>query len=132
MYELQAWVTGHYTKGQPKAWRTVARDEDLERLKGMIPGWSDMVFRIIEVRIPQRTPRKDLANKGVGERLNKILKEKGITPFQAAVRCDVYPSKIYGYLKGTFRPRKSTVEKIAKGLGISVEDLTGETYDWRS
>lgn len=126
MYELQARVTSHYTKGQPKAWRTVAQDRNISVLQRMIPPQEKEIFRIVEVRIPERQPRKDIVKNGFHERLRAILNEQGLTGFNAAFKCDIPPQKMYAYLKGIYRPRISTAEKIALGLCVPLEYLVGE------
>lgn len=59
----------------------------------------------------------------IGERLEKILKDRGINGSSASKLCGVPAPRIYNLINGTTtNPETETVKKIAKGLGID------ETY----
>ena len=129
MYELQVKVTSHYIKGQPKKWRTIAVNEDPDFLAQMIPKQNKDIFRIVEVRVPEKKPQNNMVKKGFGERLKKVLFEKGLSGYKAADDCGISQTRMYAYLTGVNRPRIFNAEKIAKGLGVSLEYLAGGEND---
>jgi transcriptional regulator with XRE-family HTH domain len=54
----------------------------------------------------------------LGERLNKLRKEKGITKYRLALELDVPPSAVRSWINYNINPRESTIEKLAKYFGV--------------
>ena len=59
----------------------------------------------------------------VGERIRKIRKEEGLSLELFALRCDMNAAYIGHIERGVQNPSLNTLERICKGLDISVEDL---------
>lgn len=58
-----------------------------------------------------------------GYRLRKILAQKGLTQTELGDRIDAVQSDISEYVRGTRIPNFYTVDRIAKALDISVDEL---------
>ena len=60
----------------------------------------------------------------IGVNLKTLREERGLPVRELARRCDVNPSVISRIENGkTLSPRVDTVELLASGLGVEVEDL---------
>ena len=59
----------------------------------------------------------------VGERIRKICKEEGLSLELFALRCDMNAAYVGHIERGVQNPTLNTLERICKGLDISVEDL---------
>ena len=59
----------------------------------------------------------------VGERIRRIRKEEGLSLELFALRCDMNAAYIGHIERGVQNPTLNTLERICKGLDISVEDL---------
>ena len=59
----------------------------------------------------------------VGERIRKIRKEEGSSLELFALRCDMNAAYVGHIERGVQNPTLNTLERICKGLDISVEDL---------
>ena len=59
----------------------------------------------------------------VGERIRKIRKEEGLSLELFALRCDMNVAYVGHIERGVQNPTLNTLERICKGLDISVEDL---------
>ena len=59
----------------------------------------------------------------VGERIRKIRKEEGLSLELFAQRCDMNAAYIGHIERGIQNPTLNTLERICKGLDISVEEL---------
>jgi len=59
----------------------------------------------------------------VGERIRKIRKEEGLSLELFALRCDMNAAYIGHIERGVQNPTLNTLERICKGLDISVEEL---------
>lgn len=59
----------------------------------------------------------------VGERIRKIRKEEGLSLEHFALRCDMNAAYVGHIERGVQNPTLNTLERICKGLDISVEDL---------
>ena len=59
----------------------------------------------------------------VGERIRKIRKEEGLSLKLFALRCDMNAAYVGHIERGVQNPTLNTLERICKGLDISVEDL---------
>ena len=59
----------------------------------------------------------------VGERIRKIRKEEGLSLKLFALRCDMNAAYVGHIERGIQNPTLNTLERICKGLDISVEDL---------
>ena len=59
----------------------------------------------------------------VGERIRKIRKEDGLSLKLFALRCDMNAAYVGHIERGVQNPTLNTLERICKGLDISVEDL---------
>ena len=60
-------------------------------------------------------------------RLKELLKEKGITGKEMALRVDVTEASISNLVKGDSIPRKDLLLKIAEVLDVDVRDLFNST-----
>ena len=63
----------------------------------------------------------------VGERIRKIRKEEGLSLKLFALRCDMNAAYVGHIERGIQNPTLNTLERICKGLDISVEDLFIDT-----
>ena len=63
----------------------------------------------------------------VGERIRKIRKEEGLSLELFALRCDMNAAYVGHIERGIQNPTLNTLERICKGLDISVEDLFIDT-----
>ena len=59
----------------------------------------------------------------VGERIRKIRKEEGLSLELFALRCDMNAAYVGHIERGVQNPTLNTLERICKGLDISVENL---------
>ncbi len=62
-------------------------------------------------------------NKALGERIRKIRKEKDITQEELAWRAEMDFSFLNEIENGKGNPSIETIAKIAKGLGVKVQNL---------
>ena len=63
----------------------------------------------------------------VGERIRKVRKEEGLSLELFALRCDMNAAYVGHIERGVQNPTLNTLERICKGLDISVEDLFIDT-----
>ena len=61
----------------------------------------------------------------IGERLAFYLEREGMSQRELAKRAGVTEAAVSRYVKGTREPRAITVAALAKGLGVTVNDLVG-------
>ena len=54
----------------------------------------------------------------LGERLNKLIKEKGITKYKLAIDLGMPPSAVRNWINYNINPREPTLEKLAKYFGV--------------
>ena len=54
----------------------------------------------------------------LSERLNKLIKEKGITKYKLAIDLDMPPSAVRNWINYNINPREHTIEKLAKYFGV--------------
>lgn len=59
----------------------------------------------------------------LGERIQEIIKEKGLKTREVAHDADLDVENLRKYLKGRQEMKVSTMLKIAKALGVDVADL---------
>lgn len=65
----------------------------------------------------------------LAERLRSLIEAKGLTPYALAKAAGVDTTYIYRILKGQGkRPSHATLTRLAGVLGVTVEDLIGETW----
>lgn len=64
----------------------------------------------------------------IGTKIKELRKEKGFSQKQLANASDLSVASIQGYEQGKYNPKKETLTKIAKALGVSVADLDPDTY----
>jgi transcriptional regulator with XRE-family HTH domain len=50
----------------------------------------------------------------LGERLDRLIKEKGITKYKLAIDLDMPPSAVRNWINYNINPREHTLEKVAK------------------
>lgn len=62
---------------------------------------------------------------GIGERLVLYLDRAGISQKELARRAGVTEAAVSRYVRGDREPRAITVAALAKGLGVTVNDLIG-------
>ena len=66
---------------------------------------------------------------GLGERLNKLREEKGITKYKLAKDIDVPVSDVRSWINSNINPREHNIEKLAKYFGVHPAWLRyGEEY----
>ena len=63
------------------------------------------------------------------ERINSVMKEKGIKPAELARRTGIDRSSISHYLSGDYSPKIDKIEKIADAIGVTVSYLVGFSDD---
>ncbi len=63
----------------------------------------------------------------VGERIREIRKEENLSLEALALRCDMNPAYVGHIERGIRNPTLFTLDRICKGLGISIEDLFKDT-----
>ena len=63
--------------------------------------------------------------KEFGERLKKIMVEKGVTGFELSQRLEVMPSTIINYTTGKRFPGYYCLRKLAQVLGVSADYMLG-------
>lgn len=66
---------------------------------------------------------------GIGINLKRILEERGMTMKQLSDISTVSYSTIAKIIREDSYSRKSTVERLAKALGLTVKSLTSETFE---
>ena len=54
----------------------------------------------------------------LGEKLNKLIKEKGITKYKLAIDLDMPPSAVRNWINYNINPREHTLEKLSKYFGV--------------
>lgn len=59
----------------------------------------------------------------IGERIKSIRKLNGMTQAELGKRCGMPDSQIGSYERGEYKPTLPTLERIAKGLGVSVKEI---------
>lgn len=60
------------------------------------------------------------------ERFEALLKERGLTGRQVALKAGVGTGTITDWKKGRYTPKRETLQKLADALDVPVELLTGE------
>ncbi len=63
----------------------------------------------------------------LGRRIEELRKSQGLTQMQLADALGVAQSTINAYEKGTRRVQVSALPNVARLLGVSLEELVGET-----
>lgn len=61
--------------------------------------------------------------KEIGQRIRSLRKRRGMTQEEMADNCGLHWTYIGGLERGERNPTLTTMQKIAGGLGISVQDL---------
>ncbi len=54
----------------------------------------------------------------LGERLSKLIKERGITKYKLAIDLGLPPSSVRSWINYNISPREPTLEKLAKYFGV--------------
>jgi transcriptional regulator with XRE-family HTH domain len=62
----------------------------------------------------------------LGDRIREIRLRKGMQQMEAARRTGIHFNSWYRYEKGLVMPKAPMLERIARGLGVSVGELFGE------
>lgn len=60
------------------------------------------------------------------EQFEKLLKERGLTGRQVAIKAGVGAGTITDWKMGRYTPKRETLQKLADALDVPVELLTGE------
>lgn len=61
-----------------------------------------------------------------GENLRKIRENKGLSAEKAATLCGISPSTFTKYERGEVQPTANPIRQIAKGLGVSTDEVLME------
>ena len=64
-----------------------------------------------------------LLSEPIGQRISRIRKEKGVTQAELAKKCGISMQQISEWERGYRNPKISNAEKIARALGVSVNEL---------
>lgn len=64
----------------------------------------------------------------VGQNIKRIRKEQGLTFRELATLAEVGSTTLFDIEKGNTSPTINTLESIAKGLGVRIEDLLGNHH----
>lgn len=59
----------------------------------------------------------------------KLIAEKGITPYRIAKDTGVSQGSLSDWKNGKSTPRVSALQKIARYLGVKIDDLIGDEAD---
>ena len=65
----------------------------------------------------------------IGEKIKKYRKEKGLTQKKLGELCGINEANIRKYELGKANPKIETIEKIAKALGTTADELRGIKRD---
>ncbi len=65
----------------------------------------------------------------LGRRLSELLDQRHITQKELAELTGLTPAAISRYLSGDRTPRPITIASIAKALGVTTADITGNAAD---
>lgn len=68
----------------------------------------------------------------LSKNLHKIVRERGITQSYIANQLDVAATTVNAWFRGANYPRYDMLEKLAKLLNVSVEDLTADESNYNS
>lgn len=68
----------------------------------------------------------------LSKNLHKIVRERGITQSYIANQLDVAATTVNAWFRGANYPRYDMLEKLAKLLNVSVEDLTADESKYNS
>jgi transcriptional regulator with XRE-family HTH domain len=61
----------------------------------------------------------------IAERLAEAMQRRGLTPGMLAIKTGISDRMVRNYLKGVHHPGGYSLQKLAKGLGVSVDWLLG-------
>ena len=86
----------------------------------------DAVSRDNNPRFADTSAKMDAQEAAFGERVQKLMTEKGMTQAALASKTGVNQSAISMLLNRGTRPQRRTVEKIAKALGVQTEEIWQE------
>jgi len=59
----------------------------------------------------------------LGERLQQIMKQKGVTPTELSERTGIALAHISQLRHGKRNPSRKTLERLSQGLGVSVDEI---------
>ena len=65
----------------------------------------------------------------IAERLAEAMQRRGLTPGMLAIKTGISDRMVRNYLKGVHHPGGCSLQKLAKGLGVSVDWLLGIKED---
>lgn len=68
----------------------------------------------------------------LSKNLHRIVRERGITQSYIAKQLDVAATTVNAWFRGANYPRYDMLEKLAKLLNVSVEDLTADESNYNS
>lgn len=83
-----------------------------------------MIFQIYSQLAKVNNLRNDKLLKKFGTHLREIRKNKGLSLEALAYEADIELSQVYRIEKGLINPTLSTLNALAKGLGIRISELT--------
>jgi len=71
-----------------------------------------------------------LSENGLGNNIKKLMDEQEISQFRLSLAAEVPQSRISNILSGRVKnPRVATVSRLAKALGVTVDDLLSDPVD---
>lgn len=63
----------------------------------------------------------------LGNRLQKMMDQRGMTPYSLAVAAGLHPTALYKIVSGERHPSLETASKVAHALGMTTSELIGES-----
>lgn len=60
--------------------------------------------------------------------LDDIMAKRNLTERQVGIMTGIAPSTIHDIRRGISMPRADTLEELAKGLGVRIQDLIDSEY----
>jgi transcriptional regulator with XRE-family HTH domain len=71
--------------------------------------------------------KQGCAEMAIGDNIRKIRENKGLSAEKAAELCGIAPSTFAKYERGETQPTASPIRLIAKGLGVSTDEILLES-----
>ncbi len=101
-------------------WKDVESADSKVPLMNLVPIGREKDFQIVEL---DEVPKVDKVE--FSKRLNAIMDSRRVSAETAAEMCDISPDVIRAYKRGEKMPKVKNLNKLCKGLNVSVEELTG-------
>lgn len=101
-------------------WKDVESADSKVPLMNLVPIGREKDFQIVEL---DEVPKVDKVE--FSKRLNAIMDSRRVSAETAAEMCDISPDVIRKYKRGDKMPKVKNLNKLCKGLNVSVEELTG-------